>query len=96
MGGTGNQMVGGEGGAGPISKLHNNKQRGLGLVWSMYEVGTPPPHNLDKPHGLVASINNNKNIKQIIKGKNYINEMEIICRPLRQLWHKTEESPAFF
>ena len=59
----------------------------------MSEVETPPPHNLDKPHGLVASINNNKNIKQIIKGKNYINEMEIICRPLRQLWHKTGESP---
>ena len=27
----------------------------------MSKVGTPPPHNLDKPHGLVASIKNNKN-----------------------------------
>ena len=26
----------------------------------MSEVGTTPPHNSDKPHGLVASINNNK------------------------------------
>ena len=25
----------------------------------MYEVGTPPPHNSEKPHGLVASINYN-------------------------------------
>ena len=27
--------------------------------WSMSEVGTPPPHNLYKPHVLVYSINNN-------------------------------------
>ena len=64
-------MAGGEGGAGPISKLHNNKQRGLGLVWSMYEVGTPPPHNLDKPHGLVASINNNNNIPILFSPNSY-------------------------
>ena len=25
----------------------------------MSEVGTPPPHNSEKPHGLVDSINNN-------------------------------------
>ena len=41
----------------------NNKQWILGLEWSMSEVGTPPPHNSDKPHGLVDSINNN-NIHQ--------------------------------
>ena len=28
----------------------------------MYEVGIPPPHNLDKPNGLVAIINNINNI----------------------------------
>ena len=44
-----------EGGAGPINKLRNNKRRSLGPEWSMYEVGTPPPHNLDKPQGLVSS-----------------------------------------
>ena len=41
----------------------NNKQQLLGTEWSMSEVGTPPPHNSDKPHGLVDSINNN-NIHQ--------------------------------
>ena len=28
----------------------------------MSEVGTPPPHNSDKPHGLVESINKNNNM----------------------------------
>ena len=51
-------MVEGEGGAGPI-RLRNNKRRSLGPEWSMSEVGTPPPHNSDKTHGLGASINNN-------------------------------------
>ena len=52
-------MTGGDGGEGPISKLRKNKQRRLGPEWSMSEVGIPPPHNLGKTHGLVASINNN-------------------------------------
>ena len=39
----------------------NNKRRILGPEWSMYEVGTPPPHNSYKLHRLV-SINNNNNI----------------------------------
>ena len=39
----------------------NNKRRSLGPEWSMSEVGTPPPHNSDEPHGLVASTNNNNN-----------------------------------
>ena len=52
-------MAGGEGGVGPIS-VRNNKQRSLGPEWSMSEVGTPPPHNPDKPHRLVDSINNKK------------------------------------
>ena len=52
-------MEGGEVGSGPISKLRNNKRRILGPEWLMFKVGTPPPHNLDKPHGLVASNNNN-------------------------------------
>ena len=47
---------------GPIIKLHNNKRQSLGLEWSMSKVGTPPSHNYDKPHELVAS--NNKNNKQ--------------------------------
>ena len=55
MGEAGHRSAGGEGGAGPISKLRNNNRRSLGLKWSMSEVGTPPPHSLDKPHGLVAS-----------------------------------------
>ena len=37
------------------SKLHSNKRRSLGLDWSLYEVGTSPPHDLDITHGLVAS-----------------------------------------
>ena len=55
---AGNPTAGREGGAGPISKLRNNKRRSLGPEWSMSKVGTPPPHNLDKPHGLLASIDN--------------------------------------
>ena len=52
-------MTGGEGGAGPISKPRKNKWRSLGTEWSMSEVGTPLPNNLDRPHELVTS-NNNK------------------------------------
>ena len=36
-------------------KLRNNKRRSLGPEWSLSEVGTPTPHDLDIPHGLVAS-----------------------------------------
>ena len=50
-------------GRGGLISVHNNKRRILGPEWSMSEVGTPPPHNSDKPHGLVDSINNN-NIHQ--------------------------------
>ena len=39
----------------------NNKRRIIGLECSMLEVGTPPPNNSDKPHGLLDSINNNNN-----------------------------------
>ena len=49
----GNQTAEGEGGSGPISKLRKNKRRSLGPEWSISEYGTPPPHNSDKPHGLV-------------------------------------------
>ena len=47
----------------------------------MSEVGTPPPHNLDKPHVLVASNNNNNQInghtislvaRLIVQKKKYI------------------------
>ena len=62
MGEEGHWTEGGAGGAGPIIKLRNNKRRSLGTKWSMSEVRTPPPHNFDKPHGLVASKNNNNNI----------------------------------
>ena len=53
-------MEGGEGGAGPIS-IRSNKRRSLVPECPMAKVGTPPPHNPDKPHRLVASINNNNN-----------------------------------
>ena len=43
-------------------KVFNNKQWILGPEWSMSEVGTPPSHNPDKPHGLVSIINNSINI----------------------------------
>ena len=59
--GVGHRTAGREGGLGPIRKIRNDKRRSLGMEWSMSEVGNPPPHNLDKPHGLVASINNNNN-----------------------------------
>ena len=36
----------------------SNKRQILGPEWSMSKVGNPPPHNSDKPHGLVDSINN--------------------------------------
>ena len=51
----------GEGGVVPISKLRTNMRRRLGPEWSMSRVGTPPPHNLYKTHGLVV-INNKNNI----------------------------------
>ena len=44
---------------GPISKLRRKKRQSLVSEWSMSEVGIPPPHNSEKPHGLGASINNN-------------------------------------
>ena len=72
MGEEGNWTAGGEGGAGPISKVPNNKRRSLGSEWSMSKVGNPPPHNSEKYHGLVA-INNNNNI--------ILNEMMTIYVP---------------
>ena len=54
----GPRAEGGAGGAVPISKLRNNTRQSLGMQWSMSEVGTPPLHNSNKPHGLVASNNN--------------------------------------
>ena len=48
------RTAGGEGRAGPTSKIHNNKRRILGTEWSMYEAGNPPSHNSDKSHGMVA------------------------------------------
>ena len=61
-GGAGHRTSGGEGGTVSIINLHNNKRQSLGPERSMSEVVTPPHHNLDKPHVLVASINNNNNI----------------------------------
>ena len=58
---AGHRTAGGAGGEGPISKLCKNNRQILGPEWSMSKVGTPPTHNLDKTHGLVASINNNNN-----------------------------------
>ena len=59
MGEEGNKTTGGEVGAGPISKIPNNKRQSLVPEWSMSEVRTPTHHNSDKPHGLVTSNNNN-------------------------------------
>ena len=56
-------------GWGGLISVHNNKRRILGPEWSMSEVGTPTPHNRDKPHGLVGSINNNS----ISHNKKYMN-----------------------
>ena len=63
-GDSGHRTAGGEGGASPIS-IHKNKRHSLGPEWSMSEVGTPPPHNSDKPHGMVASINNNNSLSSL-------------------------------
>ena len=41
----------------------------------MSEVGTPPPHNLDKPHELLDSINNN-NCKICVVDDSYV---DIAC-----------------
>ena len=62
-GDVGRCLSGRKGGEGPIV-VRNNKLQRLGPEWSISEVGTPPPHNLDKPHGLVASINKNNNNHQ--------------------------------
>ena len=37
-----------------IFKLHNNKQQSLGPECSLSNVGTPSPHDLYIPHGLVS------------------------------------------
>ena len=58
-GDAGNRISGGEGEAGPMIKLRKNKRRSLGPEWSMSKGGTPQSHNPQKPHVLVASINNN-------------------------------------
>ena len=50
------------GGRGGLISVRNNKRRILGPKWSMSEIGTPPSHNLDKPHKLVYSINNQHRI----------------------------------
>ena len=63
VGEAGNQTTGGDCGAGPIINLRKNKRRSLGTEWSMSKVGTPPPHNSEKPQGLVGSINNINNKK---------------------------------
>ena len=60
-GDEGHRKAEGEVGAGPTSKLRNNRRQSLSLEWSMSLVGTPPSHSLDKPHGLVSSNNNNSN-----------------------------------
>ena len=53
------------GGRSGLISVRNNKRRILGPEWSMSGVGTTPPHNSEKPHGLVYSTNNNnKNIKR--------------------------------
>ena len=57
---AGNPTAGREGGAGPISKLRNNKRRSLGPEWPMFEVVISPLCSSNKPHGLVASINNTR------------------------------------
>ena len=49
-------------GQGGLISVRNNKRQILGTEWSISEVGTPPPHNSDKPHGLVDSINNNNQL----------------------------------
>ena len=38
-----------------IFNVRDNKQQSLGPEWSLSEVGTPPPHDSDIPHGLVES-----------------------------------------
>ena len=51
---------------GGLMSVCNNRLRILGTEWSMSEVGTPPPYNLDKPHRMVDSIINNNNTNVII------------------------------
>ena len=48
-------------GLGGFIGVRNNKRQILVMEWSMSKVGTPPPHNSDKPHILMDSINNNNN-----------------------------------
>ena len=46
----GQQTAEGEFEPGSISKLCNNQQQRLGLEWSMSEVGTSPPHDVECGH----------------------------------------------
>ena len=53
------QKTGEEKGGAGASLKSNIKQHILGMEGEMSEVGIPPPHDLDNPHALVDSINNN-------------------------------------
>ena len=67
----GNWTSGREGGVGSISNLCNNKGWSLGPDWSMSKVGTPPPHNSEKPHGLGESNTHTHNIPQYLSIHKY-------------------------
>ena len=65
-----------------------NKRRSLGPEWSMSKVGTPTPHNSEKPHIMVASINNKQ---QPIKRSTFKAPFDTDNR-----WVPSKESPFFY
>ena len=64
VGNSGNRTIqknGVEKGVAGASSRIKIKRWILGEEGAMSEVGIPPPHNLDNPHALVDSTNNNNN-----------------------------------
>ena len=62
----------------------------------MSEVGTPPPHDSDKPHGLVDSINNNNNSpggKKSINPLFYVPTSQTIVNHVQTIMSKHSNTP---
>ena len=58
----------------------------------MYNFGPPPPLHSDKPHGLVASINNNNNMEKpgFIHKKN--SRKVVVSKGSSKVWSKCTDS----
>ena len=75
----GSQKARRAGGPGWNIYIRNNKKQSIGLDQSLTEVGTPPPHNLVKLHGMVA-------IKKQQQMEKYNDQLAVDCLLLCYLY----------